>query len=483
MVQDAQQLQRRGLTAESILAYQRLLLRWPGHSNSWFNLGVLLRNMRRIDEALLCYQKAIDLGISHPEEVHLNRAVIYSDCLRRDGAAEQELQLALASNPGYIPALLNLANIREDWGRRDEALELYQRVLVLDPHCSLALARFANMQSPASCDSQLISRLSIEIARQDATDVERADLGFALGRALDASGAFDEAFAAYATANRISRSAAAPEVVNYNRLEQEQFIDRLLRADATKLARNTAGAKLVPQPIFICGMFRSGSTLVEQLLANQPGVAAGGELDLLPSLVAGELAPFPESLISLPGADFERLARRYLNAILALFPGSSHVTDKRPDNFLHIGLIKSLFPEAKIVHTTRNALDNCLSIYFLHMDERMGYATDLMNIGHYYREYRRLMDHWQRLYGADIINLNYDNFVREPHKAAQPVFEALGLNWDPRYLEQSGANRSIKTASVWQVREPRYRRSSGRSQHYVRQLAPLRDYLSDLLQA
>ena len=132
---------------------------------------------------------------------------------------------------------------------------------------------------------------------------------------------------------------------------------------------------------------------------------------------------------------------------------------------------------------TRNALDNCLSIYFLHMDERMSYATDLMNIGHYYREYRRLMDHWQRLYGADIINLNYDDFVREPNIAAQPVFEALGLSWDSRYLEQSGANRSIKTASVWQVREPRYRRSSGRSQHYARQLAPLRDYLSDLLQA
>ena len=131
----------------------------------------------------------------------------------------------------------------------------------------------------------------------------------------------------------------------------------------------------------------------------------------------------------------------------------------------------------------RAPLDNCLSIFFLHLDERMSYATDLLDIGHYYREYRRLMAHWQRLFGADIIELNYDHFVREPQAVAQPVFAALGLRWDPRFLEYPRSNRSIKTASVWQVREPLYPHSSGRSQHYLRQLAPLRDYLEELLPA
>lgn len=479
MGRDAQRLQRLNLVTEAIAAYQRVLLRWPEHSNSWFNLGVLFRKVRRLDEALSCYQKAIDLGIPHAEEVHLNRGVIYSDYLRQDAAAVRELHAALVLNPGYVPALLNLANIHEDQGRRNEALALYSRALELDPRCSLALTRYANMQAPADCDSRLISNLRTAIAHPDASDADRAALGFALGRALDASGAYDEAFAAYATANSVSRSSAASVVASYHRGEQEKFIDRLIKAGMPTPLRSVAGARSGPRPIFVCGMFRSGSTLVEQLLAYHPGVVTGGELELLP-LIAGELTPFPESLASMSRSDFDRLAGRYLESLERLFPRANFVTDKRPDNFLLIGLIKSLFPEAKIVHTTRDPLDNCLSIFFLHLDQRMSYATDLEDIGHCYRQYRRLMTHWKRLFGADIIDLNYDHFVREPQIVAAPVFAALGLRWDPRFLEFPRPERSIKTASVWQVREPLYRHSSGRSRHYARQLAPLREYLAEL---
>ncbi len=144
-------------------------------------------------------------------------------------------------------------------------------------------------------------------------------------------------------------------------------------------------------------------------------------------MVENDLVPFPESLASKTSAELEPLARGYREAIATRFPGAAQVTDKRPDNFLYIGLIKSLFPEAKIVHTTRDPLDNCLAIYFLHLDLGITYATDLMNIGHYYREYRRLMAHWRALYGADIIELNYDQFVREPDSVGPRVFEALGL--------------------------------------------------------
>ena len=481
MVRDAQRLQGLNLVAEAIAAHQRVLLRWPNHSNSWFNLGVLFRKARRLDEALVCYQKALNLGISNPEEVHLNRGVIYADYLRQDAAAERELQAALALSPGYIPALLNLANIHEDRGRRDEAQGLYRQILALDPQDALALTRYANMQSPSDCDAALVAQLQRAIGSAEATDEGRANLGFALGRVLDARGAYDEAFTAYATANSLSRASAAPGTARYDRREQEQYIDRLIEAGAPPSVRTVAADRRGPRPIFVCGMFRSGSTMAEQLLAEHPGVAAGSELDLLPSWVAGELAPYPEALGALSGADLERLARRYLATTGELFPGATHVTDKRPDNFLYIGLIKLLFPDAKIVHTTRDPLDNCLSIFFLHLDQRMSYATDLLDIGHYYREYRRLMIHWKRLFGADIIDLNYDHFVREPHIVAPPVFEALGLRWDPRFLGHARSGRSVQTASVWQVREPLYRRSSGRSQHYARQLAPLRDYLADLL--
>jgi tetratricopeptide (TPR) repeat protein len=477
---EAQRLQRLDQVPEAIAAYQRALLDWPEHANSWFNLGLLFRQARYPDEALLCYQTALNLGIANPEEVHLNRGVIYADYLRQDAEAERELRTAIRLRPGFIAAMLNLANIQEDRGRRDEAMELYRGVLELDPHCALALARFANMQGPANCDAALIGQLQAELARPAVSGEERALLGFALGRALDASGEYGKAFSVYAAANAMVRTAATRAGERYDRRAQEQFVDRLIQVSSAAPAQAAAGTGAGPAPIFVCGMFRSGSTLAEQLLAQHPGVAAGGELEILPSLVAGALTPFPESLASKTGADLEALSKVYRNAVAARFPGATHVTDKRPDNFQYIGLIKSLFPDAKIVHTTRDPLDNCLAIYFLHLDLGLSYATDLMDIGHYYRQYRRLMAHWRTLYGADIIELDYDHFVREPGEVAQPVFEALGWRWDPVYLEQRRSEGSVKTASVWQVREPLYQSSSGRSRHYEQQLAPLRQFLAGL---
>jgi hypothetical protein len=160
-----------------------------------------------------------------------------------------------------------------------------------------------------------------------------------------------------------------------------------------------------------------------------------------------------------------------------MFPGAPYVTDKRPENYLNIGLIKALFPEAKIIHTSRNALDNCLSIFFLHLDQRMSYALSLMDIGHHYVQYLRLMRHWRALYGADIVDCDYDRLVLEPRPVMEAVLEFLGLEWDERCIAVPAVGRSVKTASVWQVREPLYQRSSGRAQHYEKELAQLRRYL------
>ena len=330
---EAQRLQGLNQVGAAIAAYQSALLQWPEHANSWFNLGLLFRQARLPDEALVCYQKALNLGITSPEEVHLNRSVVYADYLRQDAQAENELRAALAANSNYVPALLNLANIHEDRGQRDEALELYQRILQLDPHCALALARFANMQTPAECSPELIARLRSALARPASTDGERALLGFALGRVLDASGDYPQAFDAYAQANATTRAAAARALQRYDRRAQEQFVDRLIQTGTSAAAPGAAAVRAGPVPIFIVGMFRSGSTLAEQLLARHPGVAAGGELDLLPALVARELTPFPESLASKSTADLLSLARRYLDAVATLFPGATHVTDKRPANF------------------------------------------------------------------------------------------------------------------------------------------------------
>ena len=480
MVADAQRLQRSNKVGEAVAAYQRVLTQWPQDAGSWYNLGLLFRSTGQFNEALVCYQSAIDLGIANPEQVYLNRGVIYADYLRRYAEAERELLAALAANPEFVPALLNLANLHEDQGARAAALELYARALQLDPKNALALARFANMQAGADIDAPLLERLQAAVARPGAAAEERALLGFALGRARDASGDYAQAFEAYAAANGAARESALRRGLRYDRLGQEQIVDRLIRLGRPAAGRAAPLLRAGPRPIFVCGMFRSGSTLAEQLLAQHPGVAAGGELAMLPAMVARELQPYPESLASLSTADLGRLAQQYQAAVAALFPEASRITDKRIENFLHIGLIKALFPDARIVHTTRDPLDNCLAIYFLHLDHAISYATDLLDIGHYYRQYARLMAHWRAVFGDDIIELNYDRYVREPHAVAEPVFAALGLDWNPRYVEQRSA-QPVKTASVWQVREPLYRQSSGRAQHYEAQLAPLREYLADLL--
>lgn len=477
---EALALERSGRVPEAILAYERLLARFPDLPDCWYNLGRLRRRVGRFDAALAAYQQALDRGVTQPEEVHLNRSVIYADDLRQDAAADHELAAALALNPRYLPALLNLANLHEDLGRRGAALAVYEQLLAQHPDCHEGLARYASLKSASTRDDPLLARLGTVLARTDVGAADKASLGFALGKLLDDCGAYDEAFEAYAAANLSSRESVAVAGPLHDRARHERYIDSLIETFVDGPSREaTAGPRTVtPQPIFICGMFRSGSTLAEQVLARHPRVTAGGELDLLPALVRGELAPFPATMQRITPEHLDSFAAAYLAALAQRFPGAQYVTDKRPDNFLYVGLIKRLFPEAKIVCTTRDPLDNCLSIFFLHLDQRMGYALDLLDIGHYYAEYRRLLAHWRTLYGADILEFDYDAFVREPRPAIGRLLEFCGLEWDERCLSPERAAGAVKTASVWQVRQPIYRSSSGRARHYARQLAPLAAWLA-----
>jgi hypothetical protein len=208
-------------------------------------------------------------------------------------------------------------------------------------------------------------------------------------------------------------------------------------------------------------------------------VTAGGEIDLVPTLVQTELAPFPARMAQVSAQPLEQLAMRYRASLSRLFPGEGHVTDKRPDNFLYIGLIKRLFPDARIIHTTRDPLDNCLSVYFLHLDHSMPYALDLRDIGHYYRQYRRLMAHWRQVYGDDILDLDYDRLVREPRAVVAGLLDFCGLDWNDACLSFPARGNAVKTASVWQVRQPLYQHASGRARHYAGQLGPLTAELAE----
>ncbi len=465
----ASQLRAQGRAAEAADAYRRLLSIRPDLPDSWYNLALMERACGRFDAALGAYEQALRYGISGPEEVRLNRAVILADDLARHDLAQVELEAALVLAPNYLPALLNLGNLHEDLGQRDQARAAYERALTIEPDNALALARLTGLSRVKEAADPAIARLRTEIARPGRTPEDRAELGFALGKALDEAADYDAAFAAYSDANAASRQATP---VQYDRRRHEAFVGALIAAFPRPAV---AQADDQAAPVFVCGMFRSGSTLAEQILAGHSQVTPGGELGLVPA-IARWLEPYPASLASRP--DLIGQARDlYLRGLAASRPGAALVTDKRPDNFLHIGLIKAMFPKARIVHTVRDPLDTILSNWFLHLDASMAHALDLDDMAHWHGQYRRLMAHWKALY-PDILDLDYDALVREPRPSIEALLGHLGLEWEDGVTNFHTARAGVRTASVWQVREPLYARSSGRWRNYEKHLQgllPLRE--------
>lgn len=468
LLERAGTLRRAGKVDEAMAAYQALLRREPELPDSWYNLGWLQRQARQYEASLQSYGEALKRGVRDPEEVHLNRAVILSDHLARHEEAETELQAALKLRPDYLAALLNLGNLHEDRGNRQSAEAAYRRALEVAPDDALALSRLAGVLEPGSERSgELIDRLRSAVLQQRDPSA-RADLGFALGRLLDGEENYGEAFSAYEAANRASAESFGPSYRGYDRAAHEYFVDRLIAAFPSPAKQSEAAAP----SIFILGMFRSGSTLLEQILAGHSRVVSGGELDLIPELVS-RIDGYPEAVAAADEATIERWRDFYQEGSAPFARDGAFVTDKRPENFLHIGLIKTLFPGAKIVHTRRNRLDNLLSLHFLHLGPEMPYALDLADAAHWHAQYERLMAHWKRLYPNDILDVDYDSLVHEPEPIIHRMLDFLGLDREDRLLDFHRRSGAVKTASVWQVREPLHARSSGRWRNYEPQLSRL----------
>lgn len=455
---------RRGDVDGAIAQYLHLLKLEPRLAAAHFNLALLYKKAKRPDEALASYERAVALGIRDVEEVYSNMGVLLSE-MRQSSRAQQAYERALQLNPRYVPALFNLAGLLEEHGARREAGALYERVLAIDPRHYEALARLAHIRTLTGADWPFVDRLRDAIAQADDDPLGKETLGFALGKALDDLARYDDAFAAYRAANELGRLRNPA----YDRRACERSFDRLIDAWTPERLRSLATG-VAARPIFICGMFRSGSTLLEQMLSAHPRITAGGELDYLPWLVQRRLTPYPERLATAPKAELAEIAEMYLAHVRRLFPDAEHVTDKRPDNFLYLGLIRSLFPAARIIYTKRNPADNCLSVFFQQLGGDLGYATDLDHIAHYYGQHARLMAHWLSLFGSAVFTVEYEELVRSPEAVLRGLLGFLGLEWSDRCLAFGETDNPAKTASVWQVRQGLYTRSCGRWRNYARYL-------------
>jgi tetratricopeptide (TPR) repeat protein len=456
----AAQLEQSGRHAEAEAGYRQLVEAHPRLAVARFNYACFLRRRGRLEEALAEHRAALDLGIEEPWEVLSNMGVIQGE-LRRDEEARASFERALGLNPDYVPALFNLALLFEEFGERDRAIGLFARILEVDPGYHDALVRIVHAVRIEDPESPLVRKLRRALRRAHLPPLVRESLHFALGKACDDCGRYREAFEQYGLGNRASAGRLAP----YDRRAEEARVEAIIATFTPEWLAAAEPASARPL-VFISGLFRSGSTLIEQMLAGHPAIAAGGEIEYFDRALARASPPFPAAAGAMGRDGLRALGEGYIAYLDRSFPTTAIVTNKRPDAFAYLGLLRGLFPNARFVDTVRAPRDVCLSIWFQQLDGRVAYANDLGNIAHHWQLYRRLMDHWRRLFGAAVFEVEYDAFVREPRPVAESLLAFLGLDWREECLDFSLRPNRVRTASVWQVRQPLYGRSSGRWRNY-----------------
>ncbi len=456
-------LRAQGRVREAIAAYEEVLKQNPSLTDSWYNLGLLRRRAGLHEAALGAYDEALARKVAMPEEVHLNRAIILSDDLRRPDEARRDLVAALQLNPAYVPAMLNLGNLAEDLGQVDEAISAYERVLAIQPHHAVALSRLSGMGALWAGHDSAMTRLRKALSGESTSAGDRATLLFALAQRLDASGQFEAAFDKASEA----RAASGASSVRYDRSAMERRVARQRETFTT--AEPASPIRHALEPVFIVGMFRSGSTLMEQILSAHESVRSAGELPLVPK-IAGLLRPYPMIVAGAARAQLDRLAGAYIAELDKMSLVAGVVTDKRPDNFEHVGLIKRMFPNARILYMRRHPLDICVSTHFLHVDSSLSWASSPPDIAHQIIQCTLLMEHWTHLYPNDILTVDYERLLEEPEGQIREVLSFLGLPWSPACLAFHTSRSQVRTASVWQVREPLHRRSVARWRNYEKKL-------------
>ncbi|MCG8652793.1 MAG: sulfotransferase [Pirellulales bacterium] len=398
-------------------------------------------------------------------------------------SATERLSQAIALNPDFAPAHCSLGKAYLELGKLELAEASFQNAVSLDPTSADAQYELSRLQSCQAGTAQIEQlRSLVDDHRLPAS--QRTLLGFALARRYDAIGDYDAAFENYANANRLKPPAETGQVEAFSSQATDQLLDVFGQDDFGSDAEFGSEDET---PIFIVGMPRSGTTLVEQILSNHPRVFGAGELndisDLANSLSRrlGTTGRYPQNARKLDGKTARWLAEEYLNRLQRLVERDAceslrqevdRVTDKMPTNFRHLGFIAKLFPRARIVHLQRNPLDVCVSCF----KQNLAWPfCDLDAVADYIGEYRRMMEHWENVLPNKIFHLRYEDLVQDASAETRHLFEYCGLSWDAAYLEFQQSGRAVQTPSKWQVRQPLYQTSVGTWRRYQRHLQKLID--------
>lgn len=468
-----------GRRPEAMARYRLALALNPRFAEAYNYLGAMFLEQDRKTDAIAVLRKAVAI-----KPAYMEARLTLAHALDADGQldeAKQVYEQLIAAQPNNTAAHNNLANLLKSQGRIDEAIAHYERALEINPSNVQAYYNLSRAKTAKSDDKE-IARLESMLERPKLTDPERMNVHFALGKIYDDLGRFEAAFGHFEKANDLD-SRSAP----FDPRAHKALVDRLIVIFTKALfARRQGFGSESALPVFIVGMPRSGTTLIEQVLASHPRVFGAGELDQISHLVnaiSAEISgapPYPESAAELDALTACRLGESYVNYIRRLSGGGfARVTDKMPANFTHLGFIALLLPGARVIHATRDPLDTCLSCYFQHFTAPMPFANKLASLGRYYRGYERLMAHWRQVLPLPMLEVPYEEMVDDHEAMCRKIVEFCGLEWDPVCLQFHKTERTVKTASTWQVRQPLYSTSVARWRHYEAFLAPLKEALGE----
>lgn len=459
---------RQNLHEQAIRAYRRAAQFAPQFGEVLGRLGQLYAMYSRMEEASDCYERAAEIK---PDTVQAQLYHADARMLRGDiPGAEKWAREAVAFHKESGAAHGTLAGLLYAQGRFEEAVQSFEEALRLNPkegRCWLGLAD-CRKYSPA--DNAILERMHGVLQRGDLDDFNRMSVHFAMGKICDDCGDYVRAMQHFDSAN-----AVRARDLNFDRAGFEAMVDRSIR-QFTREFISSASLSGTPEakPLFVVGMYRSGTTLVEQILSSHPLITAGGELT---AWRAEEIEIDPATGAFDPARSRSAI-ERYLFVLQRIGPTAARVTDKLPFNCFRLGAIHALLPNARIIHCQRDPIDTCLSIYSHPVTSRVGFAARKGDLAFCYRQYLRVMDHWRNVLPTHVFtDVQYERLIVDREGETRRLIAFAGLDWDDSCLSPERNRRPINTASAWQARQPVYATSMQRWRHYEPWLGELRQLL------
>jgi len=469
-------LKEAGRLEEAIRYYNQFLTIHPDNADAHISLGSALRLHGNLDASINSLKKG--LAINPESSVGYNNL---GNVLGEQGKLNDAISAytkAININPGNVDAIYNLGFSLRQTGRTDDAIKAYRQALTIKPDNAL-IYQALTAAGKFTVQDDDIKKMQVLLNNDTTSQTDRMLLCFALGKAFEDLKEYNTSFDYILTANKIKRDS-----LNYDLNVDKNFMQSLIKIfDKTFFANRASYGINDKMPVFILGMPRSGTTLAEQILSSHPQVFGAGEISDIVNIILNENPKitgktFPEIIPTLEKNEVRHLAETYLTKIRSLAENEILVSNKMPSNFLFIGMIRLMFPGAKIIHCKRDPADTCLSCFKNYFPNGQEFSYDLSELGKYYTFYQQLMNHWHATLPGYIYDLNYEDLIIDQENQTQRLLHFCELPWDDACLSFHNSSRAIRTVSIEQARKPIYKSSIQGWKRYKNQLAPLLKELS-----